>query len=495
MATSKVQQATSKILQKTSRSLQLLSAILDCFPENIAVLDENGKVVIVNRAWVEFARANDMAFDQPWVGLDYLAACRGTEGEVSASVEEVGESLRAVLAGTQETMEIIYPCHGPDIKRWYRMRASGFTHGGARWAVVTHANVTDTRCTATAGKNRDLHYRNLVENAHTGVINSRLDGEITFANQAAATLYEFASPEAMQAESMLARWRYPARRQQFTALLQRQGYVDNYEMEAVTKTGKIVHVLFSATLHGDDISGMLMDITERKQAEVQIKAYQSRLKALAWQLTIAEERERRRLAMELHDQVGQSLAFMLMQLSVVQKASADRQEVAAILADVSATLRLTIQETRHVIADLSPPLMNEVGLAAALSDWLNEQIEKRYGLSVEFVDDGQPKPLGEETQAILFRNVRELLKNVLKYANASRVTVTLQRRVCFVQIVVEDNGVGFDARQQFSVNAERGGFGLFSIEERMTDLDGWFEIKSRPGQGVKAILTAPLDLG
>jgi signal transduction histidine kinase len=84
--------------------------------------------------------------------------------------------------------------------------------------------------------------------------------------------------------------------------------------------------------------------------------------------------------------------------------------------------------------------MNEIGLSAAISEWLREQIGERLGLQTQLIDDGEPKPLGEDTKAILYRNVRELLTNVVKHANASRVTVSVRRRDSTVQIVVSRNG-------------------------------------------------------
>jgi signal transduction histidine kinase len=280
----------------------------------------------------------------------------------------------------------------------------------------------------------------------------------------------------------------------FISSLKQQGYVNNYEVDVFSRTGKNMHVLLSARLQGDVISSMVLDITDRKKTEIALHEYQQRLKALASELTLTEERERRNIALELHDQVGQSLAVMRMQLAVAQKESSGRK-VAAILDEVSGSLRQAIQDTRNVISDLSSPLINELGLSAALSEWFKERIGERYGLESQFIDDGDPKPLGKDTEAILFRSVRELLTNVVKHANANRVCVNLQRMGSTVQIVVEDDGVGLADGMHPEKDTAEGGFGLFSIKERMSDLNGSFEIESHPGRGVRAILTAPLEPG
>ena len=249
--------------------------------------------------------------------------------------------------------------------------------------------------------------------------------------------------------------------------------------------------------HENEIVGLLglsVNITEQKQAEEKLQEYQRRLKALASELTRTEERERRNIALDLHDHVGQSLAVMRMQLAVARK-EVGGSKVAAILDEVSGSLREAIQDTRHVISDLSSPLINELGLAAALSEWLKVRIGERYGLETEFIDDGEPKPLGEDTRAILYRSVRELLANVIKHANANQVSVSLQRRDGAVQIVVEDDGVGLADDRHPEKDSTEGGFGLFSIKERMSDLGGSLKIESHPRRGVRVTLTAPLEPG
>ena len=143
------------------------------------------------------------------------------------------------------------------------------------------------------------------------------------------------------------------------------------------------------------ITGIVRDITERKNTEKALKNYQMRLKALATQLTIVEEKERRRIAVDLHDHVCQSLALMRIQVSAIRKTVLDATLIAK-LDDVSGTLQQTLQDTRHLMSDLSSPSMIEIGLSAAISEWLEEKIGKRYGLKTEFVDDGHRKTINDD---------------------------------------------------------------------------------------------------
>jgi len=235
--------------------------------------------------------------------------------------------------------------------------------------------------------------------------------------------------------------------------------------------------------------GLSINVSDQKKAETALEVYQQRLKALASQLTIAEEKERRRIASDLHDHVAQSLALARIQIASVLKLASDPRQT-AILDDISDSLRQTIQETRDLIYDLSPPQLNEIGLFAAISEWLEEQVEKRYALKAECIVSGSEEPMDNDVSAILFRSVRELVTNVIKHARATRVNIKVNQDHDRVKIIVRDDGAGFDAISQ-SLKAE-GGFGIFSIEEQMADLGGSLEIVSEPGQGTEAILAVPL---
>jgi PAS domain S-box-containing protein len=239
------------------------------------------------------------------------------------------------------------------------------------------------------------------------------------------------------------------------------------------------------------------DITERKQAERNLKQYQQRLKALATQLTIAEEKERRAIATDLHDQVGYSLSLANMQLNEILEVDSVVERT-LLVKDISNILLKALQDTRSLIFELSSPTMNEIGLAAAISEWLEEQIAKRHDLKIEFIDaidDNHKKTLDSNVRALLFRNVRELLTNVIKHSRAQNVRVQIISEGSCLKITVEDDGVGFNPDADNTKQKAAEGFGLFSIQERMTDIGGSFDIQSHPGKGCRMTLISPPVVG
>jgi len=244
-----------------------------------------------------------------------------------------------------------------------------------------------------------------------------------------------------------------------------------------------------------NITGVVLvfrDATDRKKAENNLLEYQAKLKSLASVLTIIEERERRYIAAELHDQIAQSLVVSKMELEMLRE-SASSGELRRTLGKICNTLGQAIQDTRSLMFELSSPVLNELGLETAVAEWLDEEIQEKHGIKSQFEDDGQPKPLDDDLRALMFRNVRELLLNVVKHAHAHKVKVSIRRVGNQICVSVEDDGIGFDPGKVVATEARAGGgFGLFGIQERLEILGGHIEIDSVPGHGANITLMAPL---
>lgn len=238
----------------------------------------------------------------------------------------------------------------------------------------------------------------------------------------------------------------------------------------------------------------ILDISDHKKAEQRILDNQAQLKSLASQLSRMEERERRRLATVLHDQIGQTLVFSKFKLDQL-RTSDFPGEPAGALEEICDSLARVIQETRTLTFDLSSPILYELGFEAAVAEWLVDEVREKHGIETEFDDDGRQKPLDDDIRAFLFRNLRELLINVVKHARAYKVKVGVRRSGQDICVTVEDDGIGFDPAEVKAVSAKRGKFGLFSIRERLEQLGGLIQIDSGPGRGSRILMMAPLKCG
>jgi len=260
---------------------------------------------------------------------------------------------------------------------------------------------------------------------------------------------------------------------------------DAFSDEEIKLLGELAHNI-SIGLRGID------EEIRRKQAEKKLLDHQARLKSLASELTLTEERERRHIAVELHDQIAQSLVISKIKLDKLHS-SASSKVFTKEINEIRNSLYQTIQDIQSLTFDLSYPILYELGFEAAVAAWLVEQIQEKYGITTEFEDDKQPKPMDKDVCVLLFRAVRELLINVVKHANASKVKVSTRKAGNQIQVCVEDDGIGFDVDKVFLSSAKNGGgFGFFSIRERLEELGGNLKIDSKHGHGTKVTLIAPL---
>ena len=216
------------------------------------------------------------------------------------------------------------------------------------------------------------------------------------------------------------------------------------------------------------------DISERKEAEAKLLAYQEHLRALTSEMMLVEERERRRIASELHDQIGQNLALCKLKVAALEKAM-PQEDCKGELSALSRLLECSIQDARSLIFDLSPPVLYELGFQAAL-EWLAERIQEQYHIPVEFECRADAEPLENDRQVILFQVVRELLVNVGKHSRASQAKIILSHEGSALKIQVNDDGVGFDASRIYDAKEQKDHFGFFSIARAL-------ELSRRPAGG------------
>lgn len=229
----------------------------------------------------------------------------------------------------------------------------------------------------------------------------------------------------------------------------------------------------------------------QKQALEKIEDHQEKLRSLTVQMARAEESERRRIATILHDQVGQLLAVSNMKLGSIKHTIPS--DISCVVNEVQNLIRQADYFTQSLTHQLSPPVLYELGLEAAIQ-WLLEGVEKEHALEVVFTNDHWEKPLDNDRRTLLFQAVQELIHNTIKHAHAHTIKINITRESSFIDIFVEDDGIGFDTALLQTYDNRDSGFGLFNIRERFDHMGCRFSIDSCPGKGTRIHLSAPLSL-
>jgi signal transduction histidine kinase len=293
------------------------------------------------------------------------------------------------------------------------------------------------------------------------------------------------------------RWDQPELRAKLDEVLSQGSSFEGYELEYdIPGVGRKSLTLSARPIRAyaresEKILLVIQDITVQKQHEREIRADKEQLSALTEELLVTEERQRQRIAAALHDSIGQSLAF-------------SKREVGGLRQHVPPKLRETvvqvcqqigeaIAQVRNLMLELAPSTLQTLGLQAAVEE-LAEQFTDCEGFVCRVQTGGEPRPLSEQIRLLLYRAVRELLVNVAKHAQAKNVSISLLRDETHIRVIVEDDGKGFDPAALKSLPARAGGFGLFSIRQRLAHMGGELTVESAEGKGTKVTLSAPLSI-
>lgn len=376
--------------------------------------------------------------------------------DLRARLEEAQEALRAIRNGEVDTLVVPRP-HGDEI----------FQLKGAEYL-----------------------YRVFIDTMNEGAATLTPEGTVLYCNDRFAGMLETSSDRVVGAS--IYQFIQGAERSGFESAVRKSGHKKmklELSLKREDQTLIPVHISLNA-FRGQDlmmVCMVAMDLTERKRAEERISLYQRQLRALASELALAEERERRRLAAELHDRIGQTLALTRFKLSDLLE-SKSYPDLMAPLTEITNMIHTTIQDTHSLIFEISPPVLYQVGFEAAV-EWLAEHFQEQYGIPISFEIEKKRKFLAEDLRVVLFQAIRELLVNVVKHARANRAKISMKYVRNNLRIIVEDDGLGFAP----SPDEYRGttGFGLFNIRERLHHLGAKILIESSPGKGTRVTLTVP----
>lgn len=347
------------------------------------------------------------------------------------------------------------------------------------------------------------HYaRDLLEACPDPLVTIGPSGQITDVNKATETATGF-SREQLIGSDFSAYFTDPEKADEGYRMILSRGSVTDYPLTIRHASGSTADVLYNATVYrGEDgrVQGVFAaarDVTEHNRMDRELHALHkalehraAQLQSLASELTLTEQRERRRLAQLLHDHLQQLLYAARLSVTTLRR-KVSNKDLLNVIQHIDTLLGQCIEESRSVTMELSPPVLYDAGLVPAL-EWLSRQMRFNYGLSVEVDGDVRAEPETEDIKVLLFQSVRELLFNVVKHAGAQNALIkmglTPDRHI---RIDVVDKGLGFNVELTQAAGGRIAGFGLFSIRERLEQMGGRLEVSTAAGKGTTATIFAP----
>ena len=343
---------------------------------------------------------------------------------------------------------------------------------------------------------REEKYRHFFSEARVGFFRTTIEeGRFLEANQMMAQILGYDSIQVLKQNCTLAKcYVNPESRAKNIEKAWGRGAIHNAEAQIYRKNGSTIWVRFSGLIRADKgyIEGVCVDITRLKRAEKSlIKAnkhmvYEHKKRKQISQKLIQElEKSQRRLAMELHDQVGQELTSLKMDFELALKQGIRTGCHDPILQHIERgrdKVVRTMQSVRALCAGLKPSVLDDLGLTPALRELCN-QIQDQAGILTHLFLRAIPRNLSPDIELAVYRIVQEAVTNVVRHAEAREVFISLVQRENRLILSVEDNGKGFDPPRQENPRIRQEGLGLMIMEERAIQLGGRFHMESRPGQG------------
>jgi PAS domain S-box-containing protein len=502
--------------RETARALEssqaTMTAILESAMDAVVSVDDEQRIVFFNKAAERMFRCR--AAEVQGSQLDRFIPHRFREGH-RTHIHHFGQS-----GNTNRMMGRLGTITG--------LRADGeefpieasISHvrsNGTSLYTVILRDVTERQRAEEALRESQERLRAIVETAVDGIITIDEHGTIGSINPAVEHIFQFSRGELVgQNVKLLMPEPDHSRHDDYLSRYRQTGEKKiigiGREVTGRRKDGSVFPIELSISetrLPGRRFfTGILRDISSRKRAEEELRTLtveldqrvaartqdllrsQSRLRALATELSLAEQRVRRQVATELHDYLGQQLVVARLKLGQTVKA-VDDPGLTNQLKEADQALESAISYSRSLVAELTPPVLREFGFSMALT-WLAQQM-RRHGLRVDLQLNILDLEVAEDAAVLLFLSVRELLMNIVKHAETDSATVSVGKTSTGErEIVVSDQGKGFDPS---SALVERQGkmdqFGLFSIRERMEALGGRLEISSAPHEGTRVALMLP----
>lgn len=380
--------------------------------------------------------------------------------------------------------------------RW--ITSQGDVDQSTRYLIGVVQDITERKNAEAALRTSEDQYRDLVDNMHDLVCTHDAEGRLLFANRASAHLLGY-EPEELVGKN-LSDILAPGLKnnlKEYLRTIQSKGEASGL-MRVRTRSGETRLWEYHNTLRRDGpealtVRGLARDITERKQTEDEIKTSRDRLRALSARLDSARDEEARRIAREIHDELGGALTSLKWDIEAIDKAvsaTASGDELRSVrerIPVVAGLIDSTIDTVRRISSELRPPVLDHLGLAAAIESQAG-QFEKRTGIKCKFVSNTNAGGLSDEGTAAIYRIFKEIMTNVVRHAGAKRIDIRLTKSKGWLVLRVKDNGRGITDEEKKGTHS----LGLLGIQERALLVGGEVDISGVPGKGTTVVVWVPV---
>lgn len=473
-----IYQVQKKIIESENR----LRTILDTNPECIKLMDRDCRLLDINRAGLEMVGADQYA---DILGQSILQVVAAPYREKAADlVRRAGEGEKSRMEFQMNTLN--------GKVRWCEVSIVPFRNAGGEIVSILGVtiDITERKNAESELARNEVKYRTLVEQAADAILLFEDGGRLVDVNSGAISLLGYSKDEllTMKMQDMLTSEENRYNPFQFELMTQGSSKVRQRQM--LKKDGSVVTTeVRSQQLPDGRYLSVIRDLTERIKAEQELQHYYNQLKELNIYLQNVREDERTGIAREIHDELGQQLTVLKMDISwLTKKLDTDKPEIREKLDGLIEMVDNTVKSVRRISSELRPSLLDDLGLPAAI-EWHAQEFMKRTGLVIETDIEQKEVPLPGKLAITLFRVFQESLTNVARHANASKIHVSLKMEQHRLLMEVVDNGQGFLPGDIESKKT----LGILGMKERIAIIKGEYDIQSSPGKGTRVKVSVPLQ--
>ncbi len=370
--------------------------------------------------------------------------------------------------------------------------------GEVEFLVFSLEDVTEQTHAEEALREVSRYNRSLIEASLDPLVTINADGKVTDVNKATEVITGF-SRDRLIGSDFSDYFTDPDKARKGYMQVFLSGSVKDYPLAVRHTSGKITDVLYHATVYRNEageIQGVFAaarDITERKRAEEALRESETRLKYLSSQLLTVQENERKHIAREVHDSLGQSLSAIKFKVEsvITDMRQGGHKEIVKSLETIVPIIQTSLEEARRIQMDLRPSVLDDLGIVPTL-EWFCRDYQKIYShIRIEKETHINESDLSPELKTVIYRVTQEAMNNIAKHSKANLVRLYLNRKENKIELTVRDNGIGFDLEQVIDREGSTRGLGLTSMRERIQLSGGSSVIESTAGQGttVTAIWT------